>query len=221
VVDNALQGIEGAEGIQRRGMVLKMITALKQICNHPDNFLKKGKADPAISGKSLVLMDLLENIHGAGEKTLLFTQYREMGEVLVTMIEKQFDFTPLFLHGGTTRKQRDEFVEAFQHQRNQWVFILSLKAGGTGLNLTSASHVIHHDFWWNPAVEAQATDRAYRIGQDKNVMVSRLLTRGTFEEKIDEMLNSKKELANLTVSSGEKWIGDLSNKELKEIFKLG
>jgi len=221
VVDNALQGIEEAEGIQRRGMVLKMITALKQICNHPDNFLKKGKADPAISGKSLVLMDLLENIHEAGEKTLLFTQYREMGEVLVTMIENQFDFTPLFLHGGTTRKQRDEFVEAFQHQRNQWVFILSLKAGGTGLNLTSASHVIHHDFWWNPAVEAQATDRAYRIGQDKNVMVSRLLTRGTFEEKIDEMLNSKKELANLTVSSGEKWIGDLSNKELKEIFKLG
>jgi uncharacterized Zn finger protein len=221
VVDNALNAIEGAEGIQRRGMVLKMITALKQICNHPDNFLKKGKADPAISGKSQMLMEVLDSIHEAGEKTLLFTQYREMGDILVPMIENRYGFTPLFLHGGTTRKQRDEFVEEFQGKRNQWVFILSLKAGGTGLNLTAASHVIHHDFWWNPAVEAQATDRAYRIGQSKNVMVNRLLTRGTFEEKIDEMLNSKKELANLTVSSGEKWIGDLSNKELKEIFRLG
>lgn len=220
VVNNALQAIEDAEGIQRRGMVLKMITSLKQICNHPANFLKKGGADPSISGKSLMLMDLLEGIHEAGEKTLVFTQYREMGDILVPMIEKRFGFTPLFLHGGTSRKQRDEFVEEFQTKRNRWIFILSLKAGGTGLNLTGASHVIHHDFWWNPAVEAQATDRAYRIGQNKNVMVNRLMTRGTFEEKIDEMLNSKKALVNLTVSSGEKWIGDLSNKELKEIFRL-
>ncbi|MCK9218738.1 MAG: SNF2-related protein [Bacteroidales bacterium] len=220
VVDNALKSIEDMEGIQRRGLVLKMITALKQICNHPDNYLKKGNANPAISGKSQILMELLDNIHEAGEKTLLFTQYREMGDILVSMIENRFGFTPLFLHGGITRKNRDELVEDFQNKRNHWVFILSLKAGGTGLNLTSANHVIHHDFWWNPAVENQATDRAYRIGQDKNVMVSRLLTRGTFEEKIDEMLNSKKELANLTVSSGEKWIGDLSNMELKEIFRL-
>jgi SNF2 family DNA or RNA helicase len=220
VVNNALKEIEQLDGIERRGMVLKMITALKQICNHPDNFLKKGKADPAQSGKSLVLFDLLGQIHDAGEKTLIFTQYKEMGDILVKMLEKQFGMVPLFLHGGSTRKQRDTLVEEFQNHRNKWLFILSLKAGGTGLNLTAASHVVHHDLWWNPAVEAQATDRAYRIGQTKNVMVNRLITRGTFEEKIDDMLKSKKTLANLTVASGEKWIGGLSNKELKKIFML-
>jgi SNF2 family DNA or RNA helicase len=201
-------------------MVLKMITALKQICNHPDNYLKKGNAVPNQSGKSLMLLDILAQIHDAGEKTLIFTQYKKMGDILVKMIEKQFKMVPLFLHGGTTRKKRDAFVEEFQNHRNKWIFILSLKAGGTGLNLTAASHVVHYDLWWNPAVEAQATDRAYRIGQTKNVMVNRLLTKGTFEEKIDEMLKSKKNLANLTVASGEKWIGELSNKELKEVFAL-
>ena len=220
IVNNALEEIEQLDGIQRRGMVLKMITALKQICNHPDNFLKKGKADPSQSGKSLVLFDLLGQIRDAGEKTLIFTQYKEMGDILVKMIEQQFGMAPLFLHGGSTRIQRDVLVEEFQNRRNKWIFILSLKAGGTGLNLTAASHVVHHDLWWNPAVEAQATDRAYRIGQTKNVMVNRLITRGTFEEKIDDMLKSKKNLANLTVSSGEKWVGELSNKELKEIFML-
>lgn len=220
VVNNALKEIEQLDGIERRGMVLKMITALKQICNHPDNFLKKGLADPAQSGKSMVLFDLLGQIRDAGEKTLIFTQYKEMGDILVKMLEKQFGMVPLFLHGGSTRKQRDKLVEEFQNHRNKWIFILSLKAGGTGLNLTAASHVVHHDLWWNPAVEAQATDRAYRIGQTKNVMVNRLITRGTFEEKIDDMLKSKKTLANLTVSTGEKWIGELSNKDLKEIFML-
>jgi uncharacterized Zn finger protein/superfamily II DNA or RNA helicase len=221
MVDQALKSIEEADGIQRRGLVLKMITTLKQVCNHPDNFLKKGKADPALSGKSVMLMELLESILEAGEKSLIFTQYREMGDILVPMIEKQFGTTPLFLHGGTSRKQRDELVEAFQQNRHTRFFILSLKAGGTGLNLTSANHVIHYDFWWNPAVEAQATDRAYRIGQHKNVMVNRLLTRGTFEEKIDEMLRNKKELANLTVATGEQWIGELPDKDLKAIFNLG
>ena len=201
-------------------MVLKMITALKQICNHPKNYLKQGDAEPETSGKSLMLIDLLSQIHEAGEKTLIFTQYREMGDILTEMIVKQFGFTPLFLHGGTSRNQRNAMVEDFQNRRQKWVFILSLKAGGTGLNLTAASHVIHHDLWWNPAVEAQATDRAYRIGQSKNVMVNRLLTIGTFEETIDEMLRSKKSLANLTVGSGEKWIGELSNEELKEVFSL-
>ncbi|MCX6304119.1 MAG: SNF2-related protein [Bacteroidetes bacterium] len=220
VVSSAIEDIEQLDGIQRRGMVLKMITALKQICNHPDNFLKKGSADPAQSGKSLMLVGLLTQIHDAGEKTLIFTQYKEMGDILVKMVEKQFGMAPLFLHGGTTRPRRDALVEEFQNRRSKWIFILSLKAGGTGLNLTAASHVIHHDLWWNPAVEAQATDRAYRIGQAKNVMVNRLLTRGTFEEKIDDMLKSKKNLASLTVASGEKWIGDLSNKELKEVFSL-
>jgi len=221
VVDTAIADIEQLDGIERRGMVLKMITALKQICNHPDNYLKKGDADPEKSGKSRMLVDLLAQIREAGEKTLIFTQYREMGDILVKMVEAQFGAAPLFLHGGIPRAQRDALVEEFQHRRNRWIFILSLKAGGTGLNLTAASHVIHHDLWWNPAVEAQATDRAYRIGQTGNVMVNRLITRGTFEEKIDDMLKSKKSLANLTVASGEKWIGELSNSELKEIFMLG
>ena len=221
VLDSAMEEIEQVEGIHRRGLVLKMITALKQICNHPDNYLKKGEADPSLSGKSEKLLELLALIHDAGEKTLLFTQYKEMGDILVKMIGDRFGTTPLFLHGGTQRKQRDTLVEEFQTHRNRWIFILSLKAGGTGLNLTAAGHVIHHDLWWNPAVEAQATDRAYRIGQTKNVMVNRLLTQGTFEEKIDDMLKSKKALANLTVASGEKWIGELSNKELKDIFRLG
>lgn len=220
IVGSAIEDIEQLDGIKRRGMVLKMITALKQICNHPDNYLKKGTADPAKSGKSLVLIDLLEQIHDAGEKTLIFTQYKEMGDILMKMIEKKFGMVPLFLHGGTTRTKRDALVEEFQKRRNKWIFILSLKAGGTGLNLTAASHVVHHDLWWNPAVEAQATDRAYRIGQTKNVMVNRLLTKGTFEEKIDDMLKSKKSLANLTVATGEKWIGELSNQELKEVFGL-
>jgi SNF2 family DNA or RNA helicase len=167
-----------------------------------------------------MLIDLLGQIHDNGEKTLIFTQYKEMGDILVKMVEKQFGSAPLFLHGGTTRPQRDALVEEFQNRRKHWIFILSLKAGGTGLNLTEASHVIHHDLWWNPAVEAQATDRAYRIGQTKNVMVNRLLIKGTFEEKIDDMLKSKKNLANLTVASGEKWIGELSNEELKEVFGM-
>jgi len=221
VLDSALEEIEQVEGIHRRGLVLKMITALKQICNHPENYTKKGKADPSLSGKSQLLLELLDQIHDAGEKTLIFTQYKEMGDILVRMVADRFGASPLFLHGGTQRNQRDALVEEFQEHRNRWIFILSLKAGGTGLNLTAAGHVIHHDLWWNPAVEAQATDRAYRIGQTKNVMVNRLLVQGTFEEKIDDMLKSKKALANLTVASGENWIGELSNHELKEIFRLG
>jgi len=220
IVDNVLKEISGMEGVRRRGTVLKMITALKQICNHPDNFLKKGNALPDKSGKSMMLMDILSQIRDAGEKTLIFTQYREMGDILTEMVRNTFGMEPLFLHGGSSRSQRDLMVEDFQTKRNKGIFILSLKAGGTGLNLTGASHVVHYDLWWNPAVEAQATDRAYRIGQSRNVMVNRLITRGTFEERIDEMLKSKKTLANLTVETGEKWIGELSDQELKEIFML-
>ena len=126
-----------------------------------------------------------------------------------------------FLHGGVSRKKRDEMVEDFQNNRTTRVLILSLKAGGTGLNLTAANNVIHYDLWWNPAVEAQATDRAYRIGQTKNVMVHRFITQGTFEEKINQLLMTKKELAELTVSTGEKWIGEYSDNELRELVSLG
>lgn len=220
-VKAALKTIEGTEeNFARQGLVLQMILALKQICNHPAQYLKKGSDSPELSGKAVLMMSLLENILAAGEKTLIFTQYREMGDLLVKFIEEKFGTETLFLHGGISRKRRDEMVETFQNERANKVFILSLKAGGTGLNLTAASNVIHYDLWWNPAVEAQATDRAYRIGQQKNVMVYRLITGGTFEERINDMIRSKRELAELTVGTGENWIGNLPNKDLRDIFEL-
>ncbi len=221
VIDTTMHTIENAEGINRRGLILKLITALKQICNHPRHFLKKGNPSPALSGKSQLLFDLMPRILEAGEKTLIFTQYQEMGRLLVDMLEEEFGLEVPFLHGGVSRKGRDEMVDLVQGDRATRIMILSLKAGGTGLNLTAASHVIHYDLWWNPAVEAQATDRAYRIGQERNVFVHRFITQGTFEEKINNLLMEKKELANLTVSTGEKWIGELSNSELNELVRLG
>ncbi|MCR9290594.1 MAG: DEAD/DEAH box helicase [Bacteroidetes bacterium] len=221
VIDTTMKDIEKMDGISRRGNVLKLITALKQICNHPRHFLKKGDVSPSLSGKTVLLLQLIRTLLDNDEKALIFTQYQEMGKMLVKMLETEFGFEVPFLHGGVSRKGRDEMVEDFQNNRATKVLILSLKAGGTGLNLTAASNVIHYDLWWNPAVEAQATDRAYRIGQTRNVMVHRFITKGTFEEKINELLLSKKELANLTVSTGEKWIGEFSNAELRELIKLG
>ena len=221
VVEQSMKIIyEEGENIKRQGLVLKMITALKQICNHPYQFLKKGKKDVDLSGKAAMLLDLLDNIYENGEKTLIFTQYREMGDLLQQFITDKYGVEPLFLHGGSSRPQRDAMVEAFQNDPSVSTFILSLKAGGTGLNLTAASNVIHFDLWWNPAVEAQATDRAYRIGQQKNVMVYRLITQGTFEEKIDEMIKMKKDLANLTVAVGENWIGNMTNEDLRSLMRL-
>ncbi len=213
--------VEEKDGrIQRKGLVLKLIMALKQVCNHPSQYLKKEECPPALSGKAGLFLSLLENILGNNEKVLVFTQFREMGMLLQSMIGQEMDRRCLFLHGGTSRKERDIMVEQFQQDPHRKIMILTTKAGGTGLNLTAANHVIHYDLWWNPAVEAQATDRAYRIGQDRNVMVYRLITTGTFEEKINAMLEEKKELASLTVSTGEKWVGELSNRELKELFSM-
>ena len=220
VVDNTMATIEQAEGINRRGLILKLITALKQVCNHPRQFLKKGKSDPAQSGKAQFLLDLLRQTLENGEKTLIFTQYQEMGRIMVDMLDAEFGLEAPFLHGGVTRNQRDKMVEDFQNNQTTRIMLLSLKAGGTGLNLTAASNVIHYDLWWNPAVEAQATDRAYRIGQTRNVMVHRFITQNTFEEKINKLLQSKKELADMTVATGEKWIGELSNADLKQLVKL-
>ncbi len=203
---------------KRQGLVLQMILALKQICNHPTQFLKNGVFDAELSGKTELLLDLLEAIVESGEKVLIFTQFREMGDMLQRFISEKFGETPMFYHGGCNVKQRQEMVDRFQHNRADKIFLLSLKAAGTGLNLTAASHVIHYDLWWNPAVEAQATDRAYRIGQNKNVQVHRFITKGTFEERINEMIQEKKRLADLTVATGESWIGKMSNKELREIF---
>jgi SNF2 family DNA or RNA helicase/uncharacterized Zn finger protein len=226
VLDNIMREISGVDvnqgdgKIQRKGLVLKLITALKQICNHPSQYLKKNDYSADLSGKAGVFLNLVNNIIENDDKVLVFTQFREMGIILQHLIKDKFDMNAMFLHGGTTRKQRDEMVEKFQNNPPEKVFILSIKAAGTGLNLTSANHVIHYDLWWNPAVESQATDRAFRIGQDKNVMVYRLITQGTFEEKINKMLTNKKELANLTVTAGEKWVGDLSDNELKQLFTL-
>jgi SNF2 family DNA or RNA helicase/uncharacterized Zn finger protein len=220
LVKNTLKEINNAEGIARKGLVLSLMTALKQICNHPYQYLKKGDPSPTLSGKANALFNLLDNIKMKQEKVLIFTQYKQTGNLMVDWIEQAYGRTPLFLHGGNSRKQRDAMVENFQNNHQDTIFILSLKAGGTGLNLTAANHVIHYDLWWNPAVEAQATDRAYRIGQEKNVLVHRLLSEGTLEEKIDAMLKAKKELANLAVSTGEKWLGDLSNDELTDLVKL-
>lgn len=203
---------------ERQGLILQMILALKQICNHPAQYLKNGNLHPELSGKVEMLLDQIEAIVDAGEKVLIFTQFREMGDMIVKFAAQRLGTAPLFYHGGCSVKQRNDMVSMFQNSREHKVFVLSLKAAGTGLNLTAASHVIHFDLWWNPAVEAQATDRAYRIGQDKNVIVHRFITKDTFEEKINEMIQRKKHLAEMTVATGENWIGKLSNKELYEIF---
>ena len=203
---------------ERQGLILQMILALKQICNHPTQYLKNGDLRPELSGKVEMLLDRIEAIVDAGEKVLIFTQFREMGDMIVKFAAQRLGTAPLFYHGGCSVKQRNNMVSMFQNSREHKVFVLSLKAAGTGLNLTAASHVIHFDLWWNPAVEAQATDRAYRIGQNKNVIVHRFITKDTFEEKINEMIQRKKHLAEMTVATGENWIGKLSNKELYEIF---
>ncbi|MEO0582275.1 MAG: DEAD/DEAH box helicase [Bacteroidota bacterium] len=219
VVDTMLKQIEENDGITKAGMVFKLITSLKQICNHPSHYLKKEEIDPTLSGKAQLLLNLLEQIRTQGEKVLIFTQYREMGELLNRLLATHFPEPPLFLHGGLSRKKRDHLVDTFQTQPYAWAFILSLKAAGTGLNLTAANHVVHYDLWWNPAVEAQATDRAFRIGQKKNVWVNRFITQNTFEEKINAMIQEKRELADLTVVEGEQWVGQLSQEELTDLFR--
>lgn len=220
----AMEEIEGISAsdheslFKRQGLVLQMILALKQICNHPTNFLKNGNFDPTLSGKMELLFELLSSIREAGEKVLIFTQFKEMGDLLYRFIKENMEEEPMFYHGGCNIKKRENMVQRFQNNRADNIFILSLKAAGTGLNLTAANHVIHYDLWWNPAVENQATDRAFRIGQKKNVMVHRFITKDTFEEKIDAMIQKKKRLADISVATGENWIGKLSNKELREIF---
>jgi uncharacterized Zn finger protein len=221
VVDKTMEKIEKSEGIERRGLVLSLIMMLKQICNHPAQYLKKGAPDPSLSGKCPLLLDLVEQAFDNDEKVLVFTQFREMGELLIPMFRDRFGMDTPFLHGGVSRKNRDVMVEDFQTKRSHRLLLLSLKAGGTGLNLTAASQVVHYDLWWNPAVEAQATDRAFRIGQKRNVQVHRFITSATFEERIDAMIQSKKELAELTVATGETWIGELSDRELRMLFRLG
>ncbi len=220
VLNGMMDQIASNTGINRRGLIFKLITALKQICNHPYQYLKAGDSTKEISGKTEKFLDLARNILDNNEKMIVFTQYKEMGHILENVIEEEFGFRPLFFHGSLTRIQRDAMLDKFEKDENPKIMLLSLKAGGTGLNLTQATNVVHYDLWWNPAVEDQATDRTYRIGQDRNVMVHRLINLGTFEEKINEMLKAKKELANLAVFEGEKIITELSDDEIYQIFSL-
>ena len=212
--------VEGSEGIKRRGIILKLMMQLKQICNHPAHFMKESTMKINNSGKTALLLEIVKQIYEADEKALIFTQYTKMGELLKDFLQSTFHTQVPFLHGGLTRKGRDEAVEIFQNEEHCPFMILSLKAGGTGLNLTSASHVIHFDLWWNPAVEAQATDRAYRIGQTKNVLVHRMITKGTLEEKINGLLQSKKEIADMAISTTNAWITEMNTGELHELFSL-
>jgi SNF2 family DNA or RNA helicase len=221
VVDEEMRRIESAEGIERRGRVLALLMFLKQICNHPAQYL--GEAGPLArrSGKLERTSEMLEEVVAAGDKALLFTQYREMGERLEHHLAPRLGVEVAFLHGGTPRKARDEMVRRFQDDPyGPRVFVLSVMAGGTGLNLTAASHVFHFDRWWNPAVEDQATDRAYRIGQKGAVQVHKFVCAGTVEEKVDALLEQKRDLASKVVGTGEKWITELGNRELHELFSL-
>lgn len=214
--------LEEADGIERRGLVMSTIIRLKQICNHPDQYLGQQTFSMEESGKFAMLKEICTTIYEKRERVLVFTQFKEITEYLAAFLTEIFQTEGFVLHGGTPVAKRSQIVEAFQGEKYVPFIVLSVKAGGTGLNLTKANHVIHFDRWWNPAVENQATDRAFRIGQTKNVMVHKLVCKGTIEEKIDEMIEAKKELAeNVIGSGGEKWITELSNDELMSMMRLG
>ena len=221
VVDEEMRRIESAEGIERRGRVLALLMFLKQICNHPAQYLGEVGPLPRRSGKLDRTAEMLEEAVAEGDKALVFTQFREMGDRLLSHLRERLGVEVAFLHGGTPRQARDEMVRRFQEEpHGPRVFVLSVKAGGTGLNLTAASHVFHFDRWWNPAVEDQATDRAYRIGQRRAVQVHKMVCAGTVEERVDRMLAQKRALASKVVGSGEAWITELGNEALRDLFAL-
>ena len=221
VLREAEQALEEAEGIGRRGAILGTLTKLKQVCNHPRQLLGDNSAIGGRSGKLARLQDMLEEIIAVGDRALIFSQFAEMGGILQRHIQDTFGKEALFLHGGVSKRQRDRMVERFQDvQKGPPVFILSLRAGGTGLNLTAANHVFHYDRWWNPAVENQATDRAFRIGQTSNVQVHKFMCAGTLEERIDLMIEAKQANAERVVGAGEGWLTDLSNDELRDVLSL-
>jgi hypothetical protein len=220
-VTDMLARIDAAEAdIERRGLVLATMAKLKQVCNHPAHLLGDGSRLPGRSGKLARLEEICEEIVEAGDKALCFTQYAEFGRVLQPYLAARLGCPVLYLHGGLAKNARDALVAEFQNAAEPAVFLLSLKAGGTGLNLTAASHVIHFDRWWNPAVEDQATDRAFRIGQRKDVQVRKFVCVGTLEERIDAMIEEKKALAERVVGTGEGWLTELSTADLGEILAL-
>lgn len=221
VVQDMMEKIALASGIERRGLILAALTRLKQVCNHPAQFMADHSLLPQRSGKLERLREMLEEVLAEGDKALIFTQYAEMGGLLRQYLQDTLGVETLFLHGGTPKKHRDLFIQRFQEeQRNVPLFVLSIKAGGVGLNLTAANHVFHYDRWWNPAVENQATDRAFRIGQKKHVQVHKFVCSGTLEERIDQLIEQKRELAERIVGSGETWLTELSTDQLKDLFAL-
>ncbi len=220
-VNELSQVLQGVEGAQRRGMVLAFLMRFKQICNHPSQLLGDGEYPLADSGKFARLVELCEEIASRQEKTLVFTQFREMTAPLAGLLSEVFQRPGLVLHGGTAVGKRKKLVDAFQREDGPPFFVLSLKAGGTGLNLTAASHVIHFDRWWNPAVENQATDRAFRIGQVRNVLVHKFVCRGTIEERIDQLIEEKQSLADeILARGGEQLLTEMSNEQLIELVSL-
>lgn len=220
LVKDTFEQVSSLAGMQRKALILKMLGKLKQICNHPALYLKEQQPKQLVSRSHKIekLLELTTNIREQQESCLIFTQYIGMGEMMKSLLEKELDDKVLFLNGSVMKAERDRMVESFQNKEYP-ILILSLKAGGTGLNLTAANHVIHYDRWWNPAVENQATDRAYRIGQDRFVHVHKMITTGTIEEKIDEMLEKKQSLNDEIIQS-ENWITELSSDELEELFSL-
>ncbi len=222
VVEDSLAEIEIAEGIQRRGMILGLLVKLKQVCNHPAQYLKTTTLlEPHLSGKLLRLQEMLEEVLSEGDRALIFTQFAEWGKLLKPYLEQQLGREIFFLYGSTSKKQREEMIDRFQHDpQGPPIMILSLKAGGVGLNLTRANHVFHFDRWWNPAVENQATDRVFRIGQTRNVQVHKFVCTGTLEEKIHDMIASKKQLAEQVVGAGEEWLTELDTNQLRNLLLL-
>jgi SNF2 family DNA or RNA helicase len=221
IVQESLQQIESSTGIRRKGVVLSTLLRLKQVCNHPAQYLQDESTLADRSGKLARLTEMLDELVTAGDHALVFTQFAMMGRLLRSHLQGLLGREVLFLHGGTTARRRDWMIDQFQTGDDAPpVFILSLKAGGIGLNLTRANHVFHYDRWWNPAVEDQATDRAFRIGQTKNVQVHKFVCAGTVEEQIDTLIESKKTLATTVVSAGEKWLTELSTEQLGEMLML-
>ena len=220
VLDDMLARIQQSSGIERRGRVLATMTRLKQVLNHPAHLLHDGTPLHGRSGKLARLEEVLEEVLADGDRALCFTQYAEWGSLLQRYLSQCLEQEVLFLHGETPQRARDEMVARFQGGEGPSIFILSLKAGGTGLNLTAANHVIHFDRWWNPAVEDQATDRAFRIGQRRDVQVRKLVCVGTLEERIDRMLEEKRDLAQQIIGAGEAWLTELSTEELRELVEL-
>jgi len=222
LIEQISEKLKEAEGIERKGLVLSSIMKFKQICNHPDQYLGREDYKPEHSGKFEQLREICEIIYEKRERVLIFTQFREMTEPLSDFLSAIFSKEGFVLHGGTPVKKRNEMVEQFNGEHYIPYMVLSLKAGGVGLNLTAANHVIHFDRWWNPAVENQATDRAFRIGQTKNVIVHKFVTKGTIEEKIDAIIEEKQKLSgDILSASGEQWITEYNNEELMKMFALG